>query len=174
MSAFKKRAFIMNTGFVALLLTGSIAFCGTMQKTPKQEQAKSKVVASSKKDSTAALKEKPKDEVVVVYYFHGNQRCPTCFKLEKYSNEAVQSAFADALKNGKIVWKVINVEEKGNEHYAEDYKLYTKSVIVSVVKNGEEINWKNLDKIWELVPDETKFKEYITKEVRACFEGKCS
>jgi hypothetical protein len=65
------------------------------------------------------------------------------------------------------------VEDKGNEHFAEDYKLYTKSVIVSTQKDGKESSWKNLDQIWTLVGDQTKYMEYIRKEVKACLAGKC-
>ena len=112
-------------------------------------------------------------EKIVVYYFHGNIRCYTCHNLENYAKQAVEAAFADALKNGKLEWKTVNVETAGNEHFSADYRLYTKSVIVSTIKNGKEVSWKNLDKIWLLVRDETKYKEYITAEVRACLGGRC-
>jgi len=38
-------------------------------------------------------------------------------------------------------------------------------VILSKLKNGKETNFKNLDKIWEYVGDETKFKEYEKTEI---------
>lgn len=110
---------------------------------------------------------------IIVYYFHGNARCPTCYKLENFAKSEVETDFAEAIKNGKLEWKTINVEEKGNEHFADDYKLYTKSVIVSTAKDGKELSWKNLDKIWQLVQDEKTYRDYIAKEVKACFEGKC-
>jgi hypothetical protein len=108
-----------------------------------------------------------------VYYFYGYQRCPTCFKLENYSRETLEKRFTDELKSGRIEWKAINVEEKGNEHFSDDYKLYTKSVIVSVIQNNQQVSWKNLDKIWQLVGDQSAFEDYISTEVRACEQGKC-
>ena len=110
---------------------------------------------------------------IVVLYFHGNARCPTCFKLENFAKSEIEVNFADAIKSGKLVWKTINVEEKGNEHFSDDYKLYTKSVIVSVSKDNKETSWKNLDKIWQLVHNEAKYREYIRSELKACIEGKC-
>jgi hypothetical protein len=110
---------------------------------------------------------------ITVYYFHGNVRCPTCYKLENFAKSEVETDFAEAIKNEKLEWKTINVEEKGNEHFADDYKLYTKSVIVSTAQDGKELSWKNLDKIWQLVQDEKSYRNYIAKEVKACFEGKC-
>lgn len=113
------------------------------------------------------------DEKLIVYYFHGNARCPTCYKLENYAKSVVETDFSNGIKNGKLEWKTVNVDDKGNEHYSNDYKLYTKSVVVSTQKNGKEVSWKNLDRIWTLVGDQTKYMEYIRTEVRACLEGKC-
>lgn len=90
---------------------------------------------------------------VVAYYFHGMARCPTCHKLEQYSKEAMGNGL-----------KVINVEEKENEHYVKDYRLYTKSLVLSLVVGGKEIKWKNLDKIWEYAGNRQKFIDYVKNE----------
>ena len=102
---------------------------------------------------------------LIVYYFHGTARCPTCHKLEQYSKEAIENNFKDALASGKLEFKVINVEDKGNEHYGNDYQLYTKSLILSLVKDGKEIKWKNMDKIWEYVHNKEKFIDYVKSGV---------
>ncbi|MCX5681416.1 MAG: nitrophenyl compound nitroreductase subunit ArsF family protein [Candidatus Omnitrophica bacterium] len=102
---------------------------------------------------------------VTAYYFHGKMRCPTCHKLEQYSKEAIETNFKDALDSGKLEFKVINVEDKGNEHYIDDYQLYTKSLILSLVKDGKQIKWRNLDKIWEYVGNKQKFFDYVKSEV---------
>ena len=104
---------------------------------------------------------------VVAYYFHGSFRCVTCMNMEKYSREAIDSNFKDALASGSIEFKAVNVEENGNEHFANDYQLYTKSLILSMVKDGTEVKSKNLDKIWELARDKQKFIEYVTGEMNA-------
>jgi hypothetical protein len=98
---------------------------------------------------------------VVAYYLHGTMRCPTCHKLEQYSKEAIEANFKHAIASGKLEYKVVNVEDKGNEHYANDYQLYTKSLILSLVKDGKEVKWKNLDKIWEYVGNKQKFLDYV-------------
>ncbi len=98
---------------------------------------------------------------VVAYYFHGTMRCPTCHKLEQYSKEAIENNFKDALASGKLEFKVVNVEDKGNEHYGNDYQLYTKSLILSLVKDGKQIKWKNLDKIWDYVGNKQRFLDYV-------------
>lgn len=102
---------------------------------------------------------------IIAYYFHGNARCPTCHKMEQYAKEAIKENFKDELANGLLVVKTVNVEEKGNEDYVEDYQLYTKSLIISRVENGKEIQHKNLTKIWEYVGDKNRFFDYVTSEI---------
>ncbi len=115
--------------------------------------------------SLAQAEEDAQGAHVVAYYFHGTFRCPTCHKLEQYSKEAIETNFKDALASGKLEFKVVNVEDKGNEHYAKDYQLYTKSLILSLVKDGKEIKWKNLDKIWEYVGNKERFIDYVKSGV---------
>jgi len=85
--------------------------------------------------------------------------------MEKYSREAIESNYKDALDSGKLEFKAVNVEDRGNEHFVDDYKLYTKSLILSLVKDGKEVKSKNLDKIWELARNKQKFIDYVTGEL---------
>ena len=86
--------------------------------------------------------------------------------MEKYSREAVEMNFKEALAKGELEFKEINVEERGNEHFVNDYQLYTKTLILSLVKDGKEIKSKNLDKIWQLARNKEKFIEYVAGEIR--------
>ena len=115
--------------------------------------------------SLALAAEDAKATHVVAYYFHGTMRCPTCHKLEQYSKEAIEANFKDALASGKLEFKVVNVDDKGNEHYGSDYQLYTKSLILSLVKDGKEAKWVNLDKIWEYVGNKQRFIDYVKSGV---------
>jgi len=106
---------------------------------------------------------------VIAYYFHGRARCPSCVKIETYTKEALERDFANELKDGRLEWRPINVEETGNDHYIQDYKLYTKSVIIADLKDGRQTQWKNLEKVWELLYHKDVFLNYIGDEVRAYF-----
>lgn len=90
---------------------------------------------------------------VLVYYFHGDVRCPTCYKLESYAKEAVETYFGDGVASGDLEWWPVNVDKPENAHYVKDYQLVTKAVVLSEVVGGVESNWKNLDQIWNLVGD---------------------
>ncbi len=102
---------------------------------------------------------------VMVYYFHGTFRCYTCTNMEEYSREAIEANFKDALTSGKLEFLSVNVEDRGNEHFVNDYQLYTKTLILSLVKDGKEVKSKNLDKIWEYARNKQKFIDYVTSEI---------
>lgn len=114
-----------------------------------------------------ALREKAD---MVVYYFHGNMRCSSCRKIEAYTLEAIRTGFADDLKNGSLDLRVVNVEEPGNDHYVQDFQLYTRSVIVEKRVGGKRQEWKNLDKVWKLTRDKAAFIAYVQQETRAMLE----
>jgi hypothetical protein len=116
-------------------------------------------------NSSAFAGENKTSGKAIAYYFHGTFRCPTCHKIEQYSREAIETNFKDELASGKLEFKVINVEDKGNEHYANDYQLYTKSLILSLVKDGKQIKWINLNKIWEYVGNKQRFADYVKSGV---------
>jgi hypothetical protein len=102
---------------------------------------------------------------VIAYYFHGNFRCSTCRTIEAYSQEAVQTGFSDALKSGLLEWKVVNVEEQANRHFIKDYQLYSKSLVLVKMQGDKQVEWKNLDRIWELVQDKPAFIKYVQDEI---------
>lgn len=106
-----------------------------------------------------------KDRTLTVYYFHTTYRCPTCMKIEALTASTVGKFFSAELSSRKIAWKPLNIEIPENKHFVDDFKLFTKSVVVVDAKNGKMIRWKNLDKIWELVRDENAFTSYIKNEI---------
>ena len=105
------------------------------------------------------------DAKVITYYFHSNVRCPTCHKMEQYIKEAIEDNFKDELVDGSLAIKIVNVDEKENKHFVKDYQLYTKTLIILKVKNGEEIEYKNLMKIWEYIRDKEIFFNYVITEI---------
>lgn len=113
-----------------------------------------------------------KADKLIVYYFYNNVRCESCLKIEKFSKGSIEESFAGKLKNGDMEWKMVNVDEPENKHFVDDYKLITKSVVLSEIKDGKEISHKNLDKVWELLGNEDLFKKYITDEINDFTGGK--
>ena len=173
----KPRNKLLYSFFLGIFIVSIFVACQAGQsKAQKQAVTKQTATVIVKNDTTKADTGNVPARLngkIVVYYFHGNMRCPTCYNLENYAKSEVESDFADAIKSGELEWKTVNVETAGNEHFNDDYKLYTKSVIVSTLKDGKEVSWKNLDQIWPLAHNETGYREYIKREVKACLTGKC-
>lgn len=108
--------------------------------------------------------ETPTIDKTIVYYFHGDMRCMTCNKMEKYTKESIEASFEKELATANVEVQIINTDEKENKHFLTDYSLYTKSVVLSKIENGKEKKFKNLDQIWNLVRDEPAFKTYVKNE----------
>ena len=124
--------------------------------------------------TNAGAEDATQNTQLTVYYFHGDMRCPTCHKLETYAKEALHTYFADEIASKKIVWKVVNVDRSENSHFIQDYKLVTKSVVLSEVMDDKEVRWKNLDQIWQRVRDKHSYLQYIRESILKSLEGKDS
>jgi len=108
---------------------------------------------------------------LIAYYFHGNVRCTSCRKIEAFAKEAVTEGFPDALKQESLKWRAVNTDEPENRHFVEDYKLYTKSVVLVDIRDSKTLRWKNLEKVWTLMRDKATFIKYVRDEVSEYLEA---
>jgi len=149
---FKHTRCLVSLTLASLLLAMG---CGAAEKGGNEVET-----AKHHSDSVTADK-------LTVYYFHTTQRCRTCNQFEKLTREVLKEDFAGKLSDGVMEFKVINVEEEPHKHFIEEYRLVTKSLVLSLADDGAEVEWKNLDKIWQLVRDSEKFKEYVRGGIEA-------
>jgi len=113
-----------------------------------------------------------KENKIIAFYFHGNVRCVTCRKIEAFAKEAIETGFADEIKDGRLEWRAVNVEDPVHEHYIEDFQLSTRSVVLERITGGENLELKRLDSVWKLVHgDKEIFLAYIQDETREFFEA---
>lgn len=108
---------------------------------------------------------------VVAYYFHGDVRCNTCRKLEAYTEEAVRTVFEEALDEGRLSWRVVNIDREENTHFLEDFQLTNKTVVVAEYRAGEIVRYEKLDRVWRLVRNKGKFLQYVRSEVSEFLGG---
>lgn len=120
----------------------------------------SSVLAGDKTDLTDSSSR------VVAYYFYTTARCATCRKLEVFAQEVIEHDFSEALQDGRLEWRPVNVQEPGNEHFTQDYNLVTKSLVLVRMKGQNLINWKNLDKIWQLVWNKEDYQSYVRSQLQ--------
>ena len=90
--------------------------------------------AGSAKQQAATVQ---KDGVEVLY-FHGKQRCATCMAIEQEAKAVVSGQFADAVKGGKLIFRVIDITKAENEAIADKYEITWSSLVVVQHKGGKE------------------------------------
>ena len=70
---------------------------------------------------TANEQKKQVKDYVEVIYFHGKQRCMTCRSIEKNAKKLLDAKFAELIKQGKVVWRVVDISKRENAKLAEKY-----------------------------------------------------
>ncbi len=125
----------------------------------------------AKAGETGAASQKEGSGKVVAFYFHGNYRCSNCKKIEQYSCEAIEKYFKEQLKTKKLVFNIINTDFPENKHFVEDYQLYTRSLVIAEFKDGKQVKWKDLTKVWDYLNDRDKFYEYVQSEIQQYLEN---
>lgn len=80
--------------------------------------------------------QKDTEAAVKVYYFHNSRRCATCMAVESKSLKALQELYPEAMKQGKITFSALNVEEESGKAEAEG--LGVKGQCLLVVKDGQK------------------------------------
>lgn len=79
-----------------------------------------------------------KENSIEVIDFHSTNRCMTCKAIESNTKYTLDTYFADELKSGKIVFKIVNVDKKENEQFAEKFEATGTSLFLNVIKDGKE------------------------------------
>lgn len=164
--------FISSIG--TMVLSGTLVSCQSAEATKtageqaqKGSQAPATVEQAEAADSPADTSAVQQERKLIVYYFHTTARCRSCNMIENLTRTAVETGFPEAVNSGRVEFQLVNIEKEGNQHFVQDYKLYTKSVVLSDLRDGKETQWKNLDQVWTLLGNKDKFIEYVQKEVRA-------
>ncbi len=143
-----------------IIIILAISFCCIIQT--RQNISAKEINQNSQNKNTATL---------VAYYFHGNFRCSNCLTIEQYSREAIEKYFSEELKNRKLTFDVINIDQPDNEHFIKDYQLYTRSLILAEFKDGKQVKWTNLTKVWNYINNRDAFYNYVRTEIQKYLES---
>ena len=102
---------------------------------------------------------------IVVSYAHATQRCVNCNTIERLVRETLDEQFAEAVAQERLAFKEVNYQE--DTLFARNYAIAANSVILHRIVQGEESDYQQLDRIWELFRDPPAFKQYLTDAIRA-------
>lgn len=103
---------------------------------------------------------------VEIIYFHGKQRCVTCKAIEEGVNEVIETYFAKAIKDGTVVFRIIDISTPEGETLADGYEVSWSSLFVNNWNGGKETR----DNLTEFafanaVKRPKKFKEVLIKKI---------
>lgn len=154
-----------NATNVTVTKEDTVAVSGKSVPVPETQPFKKSSLKQKDKTPAPLTAVKSENSRVIAYYFHGTFRCTTCQNIEEYSKEAIEHYFPNELKNGKLEFKALNVEEAENRHYIQEYQLFSRALVISLVKQDKEVTWKNLTDVWKHVRDKDKFFQYVKDEV---------
>ena len=93
---------------------------------------------SNKKQEQTQVKDEIQQDGIEVLYFHGKQRCKSCVSIELRTKEMLDTYFAQEMKDGKIVFKAIDISLKENESIADKYEIAWSSLLLIKHQNGDE------------------------------------
>jgi hypothetical protein len=152
---------VMGNKLICAVMSGLLVGCfmtETVTAQPDQVKSASSVTADAPR-------------TFFVYYFHGDFRCSNCKKIEQYSREAIEKYFADQLKTGELVFKIINTDRPENKHFITEYQLYTRSLVIAEFKGDTQLKWKNLTGVWNHLNDPDAFYDYVKTEIQTYLES---
>lgn len=93
---------------------------------------------SNKKQEQTMVKDEIQQDGIEVLYFHGKQRCKSCVSIELHTKEMLDTYFSQEMKDGRIVFKAIDISLKENESIADKYEIAFSSLLLVKHQNGEE------------------------------------
>ncbi len=140
------------------LLLSSFFLTGCNRQNNLQESSAKK---NQKQDNQ---KENSQVDKIEVIDFHGNRRCFSCQTIEKFAKETLEEFFQPELRDGKITFKSINVEETQNKEIVQKYQARGSSLFIDVIKEGND-NISEDTQVWRLVRDEQAYKKYFKEKI---------
>lgn len=75
---------------------------------------------------------------IEVIDFYGTHRCVTCEAIEANAKYTVETFFQEEVKEGKVEFKTINVDDEKNYDMAEKFEAAGTALFINVIKDGKE------------------------------------
>ena len=77
-------------------------------------------------------------ENIEVYYFHYTKRCVTCNAVEDETKKVMETFYGDEMKQGKIEFKSINLDESDGKNLAKSLRVSGQTLLL--VKGKKKVD----------------------------------
>jgi beta-glucosidase/6-phospho-beta-glucosidase/beta-galactosidase len=103
---------------------------------------------------------------IEVIDFHSSHRCTTCKAIESGAEYTIQKYFATEVKEGKMTFLTVNVDDEKNSAMAENFEAAGTALFLNVIVNGKE---RHID-LTDLAFTYGNDKEQFSKELKLKLE----
>jgi len=103
-------------------------------------------------------------DYVEVVYFHRTQRCYSCRYAGDATERTVETYFARELATGKLVFKMVDVQNKANAAIVKRYGAYGSSLYMNKVVGGVD-HIQQVTQIWYRIGKDDAFVELVKGEI---------
>lgn len=103
-------------------------------------------------------------EKVELLYFHPRFRCLSCNNIEKFAKEVAEDEFSREMKDGKLVFMSLDIDDPENSGLLEELGVTGSSLYVVVEGDGRREHQAITD-VWLNWNNPAKSKEIITAEL---------
>jgi hypothetical protein len=109
---------------------------------------------------------------VVAYYFHPTIRCHTCLAIEADAERAIKNNFPQQITKESLIWMPFNLDDPGGKDFEKQFDISGSTLVIAKMQDGKVIEFKKLEKVWQLVGDNQAFSEYVKNEINEYMNGK--
>jgi cytochrome c-type biogenesis protein len=146
---------------ITCILLIAISITGTARAVDYQQK-------SSKKSDISIP---PEDvEKVEVLYFHPRIRCVSCNDIEKYAREVTRDEFAKEMRDGKLVFKSLEIDDPKNKKLVDELGVTGSSLYVVASGDGKREHGE-IKSVWLHWNNPKKCKDIIASELNSVIHG---
>lgn len=106
--------------------------------------------ATTPTDKEVVSSKKAERPIVYIYNFHVTNRCPSCVAIENATTKTLNTYFKKEMQQGRIIRKIVNVDEDANAKIAEKYEAFGSGLFITR-------SFKNQETTTDLTGDGFKF-----------------
>jgi len=110
-------------------------------------------------------------EKVEVYHFHATRQCYTCKTVGNFSEETVNTYFANELKSGKLVFASVNIDLPENKELADKYEAKGSSLLIGVYGKDGTFSKQEETNVWYKIDNKEDFMRYLKGVIESKLSG---
>jgi len=110
-------------------------------------------------------------EKIEVYHFHATRQCYTCKTVGAFSEETINTYFADELRSGKLVFAHVNVDFPENKALVDRYGAKGSSLLIGVYGKDGTFSMQEDTAVWYKINNKEDYFNYLKGVIESKLSG---